>query len=115
MLGKNRDGLSIIASILEAANPKSSKTRIMLNANLSYNLLEKYLDIVEKTGFIRFEDSKYKLTEPGQEFLKQYKHFENRYLRAQKIFDTLLCEREKLTQLCGVAKVFQKDEELRFS
>ena len=110
LLGKNRDRLSIVASILEAANPKSSKTHIMFNANLSYNLLEKYLDIIDKAGFIRFEDSKYMLTEQGREFLKKYKRFEDRYLRAQKIFDTLLFEREELTRLCGVAKVFQKDE-----
>ena len=35
-LGKNRDRLSIVAAILEAANSGAGKTRIMLQANLNY-------------------------------------------------------------------------------
>lgn len=107
MLGKNRDRLSIVASILEAANPESSKTGIMFNANLSFSLLEKYLDIVDKAGFIRLEDSRYKLTHHGGQFLKQYKDFETRYLKAERTFDTLLSERERLTRLCEGSKLLQ--------
>ena len=54
--------VSIIAAILEAANGGSSKTCIMFTANLSFNLLEKYLDLAVGSGFIRLDDSIYKLT-----------------------------------------------------
>ena len=35
-MGKNRDRLGIVAAILDAANPGTSKTRIMFSANLNY-------------------------------------------------------------------------------
>jgi len=44
-LGKYRDSLCIVAAILESANSGASKTRIMYQANLSFSLLEKYLDV----------------------------------------------------------------------
>lgn len=99
-MGKNRDRLSIVAAILESANSGASKTRIMFLANLSFNLLEKYLNIAVKAEFIRAEGNKYTLTEQGREFLKQYKHFEDRYVRAQTLIETLSSEREKLALSC---------------
>jgi len=45
LLGKNRDRVSIVAAILEAAHSGSSKTRIMFSANLSFSLFEKDLSI----------------------------------------------------------------------
>ena len=97
-MGKNRDRISIIAAILEAANMGETKTHIMFNANLSFTLLEKYLNISIFAGFIRNEGSIYKLTLRGQEFLKQYRLFEERYLRAQRMLEALDCERERLSQ-----------------
>ena len=84
-LGKNRDRLSIIAAILEAANSGSCKTKIMFNANLSYKLLEKYLDICLQSGFVEANGTKYTLTEHGATILKQYKQLHERYTNAQKI------------------------------
>jgi len=52
-MGRNRDRLSIVAAILEAANPGTSKTRIMCSANLSFSLLEKYLDVTSRAGFFK--------------------------------------------------------------
>jgi predicted transcriptional regulator len=70
LLGKNRDRLSIVAAILEAVQSGASKTRIMSMANLSFKLLEKYLDISMRAGFVQADEYKYTLTEPGVEFLK---------------------------------------------
>jgi predicted transcriptional regulator len=103
-MGKNRDRLSIIAAILEAANTGASKTRIMFAANLSSSLLEKYLAVALKSDFIHVEDYKYSLTEHGREFLKKYKHFENRYIRAQTLLESLSTEREKFALSCDRAK-----------
>ena len=98
-LGKNRDRLSIVAAILEAASPGTSKTRIMFSANLSFRLLEKYLDVTSRAGFIQIKDSKYYLTELGQEFLREYKGFYKRYDKAQKMLDSLGPERERIASL----------------
>ena len=99
-MGKNRDRLSIIAAILEAANMGASKTRIMFAANLSFSLLEKYLAVALKSDFVRVEGYRYSLTEHGREFLKQYKYFEDRYIRAQTLLESLSSEREKLALSC---------------
>jgi predicted transcriptional regulator len=99
-LGKNRDRISIIAAILEAANSGASKTRIMFQANLSFSLLEKYLEVAGTAGFVQNGSGKYKLTELGKEFLREYKHFHERFDRAQKMLDSLGSERERLARLC---------------
>jgi len=99
-LGKNRDRLSIVAAILEAANSGASKTGIMFKANLSFGLLEKYLDVVMKSGFIEVESYRYTLTEQGREFLKQYRQFFERYVKAQGLLEDLVSEREKLSLMC---------------
>ena len=104
-MGKNRDRLSIVAAILEAANPGTSKTRIMFSANLSFSLLEKYLEVAKFAGFLQMSGSKYLLTELGQEFLREYKHFHERYDKAQRMLDSLGSERERLACLCNKYKL----------
>ena len=99
-MGKNRDRLSIIAAILEAVNSGVSKTRILFMANLSFSLLEKYLDVVVGAGFVRAEGCRYEMTEHGREYLKQYKNFHARYVMAQKLLEALGCERDKLALMC---------------
>ncbi len=99
-MGKNRDRLSIIAAILEAANSGASKTHIMFMANLSFSLLEKYLDVVVGAGFVRAKGYRYELTEHGREYLKQFKNFHERYLMAQKLLVALGSEHDKLALMC---------------
>ena len=83
------------------------KTRIMFNANLSFSLLEKYLDVALVAGFVGIEGSRYHLTERGHEFLRQYRFFEDRYVRAQKLLESLVCERERLTRFCEGPSLFK--------
>jgi predicted transcriptional regulator len=106
-LGKNRDRLSIVAAILEAANHGSAKTHIMFSANLSFNLLEKYLDLALDAGFVVIEGSKYKLTEHGRDFLKRYKHFEERYIQVQELLESLGGERDTLTRFFEKSKLLE--------
>ena len=105
LLGKNRDRVSIVAAILEAATGGANKTHIMFGANLSFSLLEKYLDVAVNSGFIRPENSKYHLTERGHEYLNEYRHFERRYIGAQKTLQSLSCEREGFAKFCENSKV----------
>ncbi|MCW4000693.1 MAG: winged helix-turn-helix domain-containing protein [Candidatus Bathyarchaeota archaeon] len=99
-MGKNRDRLSIIAAILDAASSGASKTKIMSEANLSFSLLEKYLSVVAKSGFIRLDDQKYQLTERGHEFLRAYNQLYDRYFQTNRVLETLDYERERLSKLC---------------
>jgi predicted transcriptional regulator len=99
-MGKNRDRLSIIAAILEAVNSGACKTKIMFSANLSFTLLEKYLDICVQSGFVELIGTKYTLTEHGTTMLKQYRHLHERYDKAQKMFNSLVSQRERLSHSC---------------
>jgi predicted transcriptional regulator len=101
-LGKNRDRLDIVAAVLEAAKSGASKTRIMDMARLSFALLEKYLEVVRAAGFVQVEGSKYEMTEKGQEFLKNYKHFLEHYVSGQKLLKALSRERQQLNQFFDI-------------
>ena len=106
-MGKNRDRISIIAAILEAANSGSPKTHIMFKANLSFSLLEKYLNVSVCAGLVSVEGSIYKLTVRGREYLRQYKLFEIRYIQAQKLLEALDIERERLSQSCVQSNILR--------
>jgi predicted transcriptional regulator len=70
---KNRGRLEIIRDMLCAASEKTRKTRIMYQANLSYQLLEKYLKSLLESGLVEFvDDSFYLITWRGKEFLQTY-------------------------------------------
>ncbi len=58
-MGKNRDKVDIIAAILKAAGDGANKTKIMFGANLSFKLLEKYLETVMNIGFVQTIASRY--------------------------------------------------------
>ena len=99
-MGKHRDRLRIIAAILDACVSDTCKTRIMLQANLNFKLLEKYLDHVMRLGLLQLEGQTYSLTEQGRDFLNDYRHFHNRYINAQEWLKSLNSEYERLSRLC---------------
>ena len=101
---KNRDRISIIAAILEAANSGSCKTHIMFDANLNFRVLKKYLKVALNYGLINQEEFKYKVTDNGRKYLEQYKYFKERYIDAQKTLESLSCERERLVRFCATPK-----------
>ncbi len=105
-MGKNRDQLMIIAAILEAVGSGASKTRVMYLSNLSFALLEKYLDSVVGSGFVRNEGSKYVLTDLGREFLGRYKRFHEQFLRVSKDLEAVGLERERLAQFTRKPNLF---------
>ncbi len=98
-LGKHRDRLDIIVDILKVAKYGSTKTNIMLKANLSYDLLEKYLELAVKYGFVRLNSKNYQLTDNGKKFLYRYIYFLNRYSKVQGLISDLDCERKMIEQI----------------
>lgn len=98
-MGKNRDRLSIIAAILETVsnNGGIGKTRIMYQSNLSFALLEKYLNAVLKLGFIQTDGNVYRLTDHGRRFLDRYNLFYSQFLRVQQLLEAVSSERERLS------------------
>lgn len=73
---KYRDRLEIVHDILSAVSDGTKKTHIMYKANLSYKLLNRYLDDLLMADLIVLqENSLYCLTERGDEFLSRCKIF----------------------------------------
>lgn len=97
---KYRDSLDITAAVLEAASAGARKTRIMFQANLSYKILGKYLELAVDNGFLTFTNPNYEVTKTGQEFLARYKLVNDKYSKIQWSLQEINDERKSLEQLC---------------
>jgi len=72
-LFKKRDRATIIADIIKSVKYKprgKKKTHIMQSANLSYDQINKYLDLLMRNGLIIFDGGVYRSTTRGLEFLE---------------------------------------------
>jgi len=68
-----RSRIQIAADILEIAKNGSRKTRIMYLGNLSFDLLQKYLDMLVNFGLLEVRggaEKSYVATEKGRHFLE---------------------------------------------
>jgi len=66
-----RSSFEIIAEILKTAKNGAKKTRIMYACGLSYNFVQKYLELLLETGLLEIETSYY-TTDKGMGFLRNY-------------------------------------------
>ena len=71
---KYRSRTDIVATILDAANGGTTKTKIMYKAYLSYAQLKEYLSVLVENGLLEYQEGelKYKTTERGLLFMKTY-------------------------------------------
>ncbi len=70
-----RSRIQIAADILEIAKAGSRKTKIMYLGNLSFDLLQKYLDMLVNYDLLEVHgdpDKSYIATEKGKQFLEDY-------------------------------------------
>lgn len=72
MIGEKRSSLEILQEIIRLANDGNKKTRIMYGANLSYDMLSKYMDFLLDKGFVTLDvgTGRYAVTAAGHEFLR---------------------------------------------
>ena len=71
----HRNRMEIAAGILNIAKNGSRKTRIMYLANLSFDLLQKYLDMLVNVGLLGIRDESEKVyvaTAKGRQFLEDF-------------------------------------------
>ena len=100
-MNKNRRRLDIVREMLSIASVRVRKTRIMYQANLNYNTLEKYLtgllesDLVECDG-----DSCYLTTSKGELFLQMYDDYLERCRHIREEIDETARERLLLESIC---------------
>ena len=69
---KYRSRTEIVGNILDAANGRATKTKIMYKAFLSYAQLKEYLSVLTENNLIEYLDGTqtFKTTEKGLNFLK---------------------------------------------
>ena len=84
-MAKYRNRLQIIAEILEIVRDGARKTHIMYQANLSYKLLIKYLDVVLECGLVRRDrNERYVVAPKGEKFLKRFASYLQRQERVHE-------------------------------
>ena len=71
---KYRSRTEIVANILNAANGRATKTKIMYVAFLSYAQLKEYLSVMIENNLIEYLDGthEFKTTEKGLNYLKMH-------------------------------------------
>jgi predicted transcriptional regulator len=70
-----RSSFDIIAEILRISKNGAKKTRIMYTCGLSYNFVQKYLDMLLQTDLLKL-GSAYYTTEKGMGFLRNYQNLD---------------------------------------
>jgi predicted transcriptional regulator len=100
-MGNYRGRLDIIADILNVASRDAKKTQIMYQANLSYKVLQRYLEEVASAQLICFEDVKqcYTLTEKGRKFLEAYEKYSRTNKTMEKKLNDVATKRKFLEKL----------------
>ncbi len=98
-----RDRLDIIADVLSVASRNARKTQIMYQANLSFNVLQKYLAEITEASLISLdvETQRFILTPKGREFLDAYKAYFKINQRAEKRLSEVAAKRKVLENLCS--------------
>jgi predicted transcriptional regulator len=99
-LAKYRRRFDILADIVRVAGVGARKTKIMYFANLSFALLNKYLEDALHVGFLRLSGERYLMTKKGEAFLERYSEFSSRYSSVKADLERLECEAEDLDKMC---------------
>jgi predicted transcriptional regulator len=97
---KYRRRFDILADIVRVAGAGARKTKIMYFANLSFVLLNKYLEDALHVGFLRLSGEQYLATKKGEAFLERYLKFSSRYSTVKADLEALECEAEDLDKMC---------------
>ncbi len=107
-----RDRLDIIADILSVASREAKKTQIMYQANLSYKVLQRYLNDIVDASLVSFEGSNqiYLLTSKGQEYLDAYKEYARCSKSMEKRLNDFTLKRRILENLCPTRSQTYPDE-----
>ena len=71
---KYRSRTEIVGNILDAANGRATKTKIMYKAFLSYGQLKEYLSVLIENNLIEYLDGNrtFQTTEKGLNYLKMH-------------------------------------------
>ena len=97
-----RKKIEIVADILVIARKGAKKTHIMYRGNLSFKLLNVYLETVLRAGLLMVdrENGHYLLTEKGKSFLARFSVHNRRVKNLEKQSERVKGESTLLEQMC---------------
>jgi predicted transcriptional regulator len=74
---ERRTPFEIIASILDACQYATGKTKVMYQCNMSFKQLTEYLDLLLETNLLLIDNNRqyslFRVSNKGKDFLKAYK------------------------------------------
>jgi predicted transcriptional regulator len=108
-LAKYRHRFDILADMLRVARSGARKTKIMYFANLSFVLLNRYLDDALHVGFLRLNGEEYLMTKKGEAFLARYNLFSSRYSSVKADLEALKSEAQILDKMCRPCHVNKRN------
>lgn len=76
-----RGKFEIIGEILSLTTEPSTKTSVVYRANLNFNIVNRYLDLLLRSGLVGAtggSSKKYEITEKGLEFLNAYRNLKEK-------------------------------------
>jgi predicted transcriptional regulator len=76
-----RGKFEIIGEILSLTTEPSTKTSVVYRANLNFNIVNRYLDLLLQNGLVgvnKGSSKKYIITEKGLEFLNAYRNLKEK-------------------------------------
>ena len=108
-MGIYRSRLEIIADILQVVDLTAKKTQIMFQANLSYQVLQKYLAEVTNACLVNFEQERqcYLLTDKGRGFLNTYNQYCVNNKRIEERLNDINNTKKVLEELCKSNNAYQ--------
>lgn len=105
---KYRRRFDIFADIVRVAGSGARKTKIMYFANLSFVLLNRYLQDALYLGFLRLNGEKYLATKKGEAFLERYNLFSSRFSTVRADLTALESEAQVLDGMCRSCRFSKK-------
>lgn len=67
-----RDTIDVIYEMLKFAEEPIIRTQMMYKANMSFGMLNKYVDVLVERGLLTYNGRQYIITQRGREFVKHY-------------------------------------------
>jgi len=93
LLRKKRNKYELLADLLESSRGGARKTSMMFKSNLSFRLLNKYLDFLLANGFLDKADGKYFPSEKGLLYLHRYSRYQKTKFdlqRSQEVIQSIV-------------------------
>lgn len=107
---KYRGKIEVVADMLSVAQGRAKKTHIMYRGNLSFKVLNLYLDVLTKANLMSFDEATgcYLITEKGRLFLEVFKKYKRLVSGLERQHFSVEKERVLLEDMCFAADLHDK-------